>query len=134
MAAQLTCTRILAAQRARSFERNSFALQNKRAQGRPGARRTHGPCAKKVAHGRHHRCRRIIRPSLRNGFNGVLRALLDDEFLFATVAPRIEWLHAPGRAAETSARLDTSNGCQDHTTSSSATTPFVSRAPIAHRP
>ena len=42
--------------------------------------------------------------------------------------PRIERLHAPGRADKTSARLDTSNGCQDHTTSPSATTPLVLRA------
>ena len=31
-----------------------------------------------------------IRHSPRNGFNGFLRALPGDEFLFATVAPRIE--------------------------------------------
>src|SRR6266446_5336309 len=66
--------------------------------------------------------------SLRNGFNGFLRDLPGDEFLFVTVAPRIGWLHAPGWADKTSARLDTSNGCQDHTTSPSATTPLVSRA------
>jgi hypothetical protein len=56
-----------------------------------------------------------------NGFNGFLRALLGDEFLFVTIAPRIERLRAPGRAAKTSARLDISNGCQDHTTSPYAT-------------
>ena len=56
-----------------------------------------------------------------NGFNGFLRALLGDEFLFVTIASRIEWLRAPGWAAKTSARLDISNGCQDHTTSPSAT-------------
>jgi hypothetical protein len=56
-----------------------------------------------------------------NGFNGFLRALPGDEFLFVTIAPRIERLRAPGWAAKTSARLDISNGCQDHTTSPSAT-------------
>jgi hypothetical protein len=56
-----------------------------------------------------------------NGFNGFLRALPGDEFLFVTIASRIERLRAPGWAAKTSARLDTSNGCQDHTTSPSAT-------------
>jgi hypothetical protein len=56
-----------------------------------------------------------------NGFNGLLRALPGDEFLFVTIAPQIERPRAPGWAAKTSARLDTSNGCQDHTTSPSAT-------------
>src|ERR1700704_4213537 len=37
----------------------------------------------------------IIRPSLRNGFNGFLRALPGDEFLFVTVAPRIEGFARP---------------------------------------
>ena len=55
-------------------------------------------------------------------------ALPGDEFLFVTVASRIERLHVPGRAAKTSARLDTSNGCQDHTTSPPAIMPLVSRA------
>jgi hypothetical protein len=32
-------------------------------------------CIGRVAHGSHHRWCRIIRPSLRNGFNGLLRAL-----------------------------------------------------------
>jgi hypothetical protein len=35
---------------------------------------THGPPATKKAGGSHHRFSRIIRPSLRDGFNGVLRA------------------------------------------------------------
>jgi hypothetical protein len=70
----------------------------------------------------------IIRHSPRNGFNGFLRALPGDEFLFATVASRIEWLHVPGWADKTSARLSISNGCQDHTTSPYATMPLVSRA------
>jgi hypothetical protein len=48
---------------------------------------------------------------------------------FVLLCPRIERLHAPGRADKTSARLDTSNGCQDHTTSPSAIMPLVSRAP-----
>jgi hypothetical protein len=57
----------------------------------------------------------IIRHSPRNGFNGVLRALPGDEFLFATVTSQIEWLRGPGWVAKTSARLSISNGCQDHT-------------------
>jgi len=46
-------------------------------------------CSKK-ARGRTTGTSRINRPSLRNGFNGFLRALPGDEFLFATVAPRID--------------------------------------------
>ena len=90
-------------------------------------------CASKSTRVSNHRFTGIIRPSLRNGFNGFLRALPGDEFLFVTVVSRIERLHAPGRAAKTSARLDTSNGCQDHTTSPSATMPLVSRAPDRSR-
>jgi hypothetical protein len=52
--------------------------RNKRAQGRQGADRTHGPPATKKAGGSHHRFGLIIRPSLRNGFNGVLRTLPAD--------------------------------------------------------
>jgi hypothetical protein len=40
-----------------------------RAQGRQGADRTHGPRAVKKARGRNHRFSRIIRHSLRDGFN-----------------------------------------------------------------
>src|SRR6266700_7405164 len=75
----------------------------------------------------------IIRPSLRNGFNGFLRALPGDEFLFATVAPRIEWSYVPGWADKTSARLSISNGCQDHTTSPYASMPLVLHAPDRSR-
>jgi hypothetical protein len=70
----------------------------------------------------------INRPSLRNGFNGFLRALPGDEFLFVTVAARINGSSRPGWADRASARLDTSNGCQDHTTSPSVTMPLVWRA------
>ena len=41
----------------------------------PGAGRTHGPPANKKAGGSHHGFSQISRHSLRNGFNGVLRAL-----------------------------------------------------------
>jgi hypothetical protein len=43
------------------------ALEIKRAQGRPGAGRTHGPPATKNAGGSHHRFSQILRPSLRDG-------------------------------------------------------------------
>jgi hypothetical protein len=57
----------------------------------------------------HHRLRRIIRPSLRNGFNGFLRDLPGEPGFFATVACRT-----------LPASLTPASGCQDHTTSPSA--------------
>jgi hypothetical protein len=51
--------------------------------------RVHGAPAARVqqkAHGSHHRSTENTRHSLRNGFNGFLRALPGDEFLFVTVA------------------------------------------------
>jgi hypothetical protein len=60
----------------------------------------------------------------RNGFNGFLRALLGDEFLFATVASGLRLIET--RSGRHRLRqLDTSNGCQDHTTSPSAPAPAV---------
>ena len=46
--------------------------------------------------------------------------------MFATVAQRIKALSAPGRADQTSANLTPASGRQDHTTSPSAATSFVS--------
>ena len=67
------------------------------------------------------------RHSLRDGFNGFLRALPGDEFLFVTVAGGLRFYQT--RSGRLNLRqLDTSNGCQDHTTSPSAHAPFVSRA------
>ena len=57
---------------------NRLPSRSKRAQGRPGAGRTHGPPATKKAGGSHHRLGRDTRPSLHDGFNGVLRALPGD--------------------------------------------------------
>ena len=73
----------------------TLSLDMTRAQGRPGARRTHGPACNKKHAVRTTGVAGIIRPSLRNGFNGVLRALPGDEFLFVTVAPRIEGFARP---------------------------------------
>ncbi len=87
----------------------------KRAQGRPGAHRTHGPRATKSTR-QNHRYRRIIRPSLRNGFNGVLRALLGDH----------AWLPpSPVRRESVFTTLAPASERQDHTTSPSAATSFV---------
>jgi hypothetical protein len=64
---------------------------------------------------------RNTRPSLRNGFNGFLRALPGDEFLFVTVVRRLRFCRA--RSGRRYLRgLDISNGCQDHTTSPYAAT------------
>jgi hypothetical protein len=56
----------------------------------------------------------------RNGFNGLLRALPGDRALL------------PPSLADRSANLTPASGCQDHTTSPSAATPFV-RARIESR-
>jgi hypothetical protein len=65
--------------------------------------------------------RRNTRPSLRDGFNGFLRALPGDEFLAVTVVSGSRLVETrSGRLRLRS--LDTSNGCQDHTTSPSAAT------------
>src|SRR4249920_73522 len=52
----------------------------------PGDGLTHGPPATKKAGGSHHRISQINRHSLRDGFNGFLRALPGDHSLVATVA------------------------------------------------
>jgi hypothetical protein len=57
-----------------------------RAQGRPGAGRTHGPPANKKQ-AASPQVQPNIRPSLRDGFNGVLRALLGDR-AFLPPSPR----------------------------------------------
>jgi len=88
-------------------------LTSKRAQGMPGEGLTHGPPAKRKAGGRYHRFSQIIRHSLRDGFNGFLRAL-----------PGARAFLPPSRT-DRSARLTPASGCQDHTTSPSASAPFV---------
>jgi hypothetical protein len=71
-------------QRVQCYPKRGAGDPQGRAQGKPGARSTHGPCAKgskrtvvtTVAP-------EITRLSPRNGFNGFLRALLGDEFLLS---------------------------------------------------
>src|SRR5216683_4945942 len=97
-----------------SFAR-TLSLENKRAQGRPGAR-SHPWSACNKSTRQNHRYRRIIRPSLRNGFNGVLRALLGDH----------AWLPpSPVRRESVFTTLAPASERQDHTTSPSAKTLLV---------
>jgi hypothetical protein len=69
----------------------------------------------------------------RNGFNGLLRALPGDRALLPPSSADLV-LSAPGRADLTSANLTPASGRQDHTTSPSAATSFVSspfdRSPV----
>jgi hypothetical protein len=101
---------ILAARRARVLQ-ESFASKM-RAQGKPGARCTRSlACEMKKAHEhRHHRYSRNTRPSLRNGFNGFLRALPGDRACLPPSPPRSLLLK----------NLTPASGRQDHTTSPSA--------------
>ena len=71
-----------------------------------------------------------IRPSLRNGFNGLFRALPGDEFI---LSPSLADKACPSPVGPTRLRqFSTSNGCQDHTALPYASAPLVWRAPIAH--
>jgi hypothetical protein len=89
-------------------------LEIKRAQGRPGAGRTHGPPATKKAGGSHHRLSQIIRPSLRDGVT-VSCALSPGTGLSC---PR----HCSGLLPR---NLAPASGRQDHTPSPSASASFV---------
>jgi hypothetical protein len=83
-----TQLRILATRSARAMP-DPYRLREQRAQGKPGARRTRSlACEIKQAHERsHHRFTGFTRPSLRNGFNGFLRALPGDR-AFLSPSPR----------------------------------------------
>jgi hypothetical protein len=74
----------------------------------------------------------IIRHSPRDGFNKLPRALPGDEFLLPPSPCEFTADRKPGWADRASTRLSTSNGCQDHTPSPSATLPLVLRARITH--
>src|ERR1700730_6014369 len=73
-----TQIRILAARCVRGLLPTSLSKQ--RAQGKPGARCTRSLASEsdKAHEHRHHRFTETIRPSLRNGFNGLFRALPGD--------------------------------------------------------
>src|SRR4051794_29897648 len=87
--------------------RPSFAIQNplreQRAQGRPGAGRTHGPRATKSTR-QNHRYEPDIRPSLRDGFTA-----------YSALSPGTGVLAPVISALEASADLASASGGQDHT-------------------
>jgi hypothetical protein len=81
-------------------------------QGKPGARGTRSPCALVVRTRSSPQVARLIRLSLRNGFNGLCRALPGDEFLFVTVAGELPIYRRPGRASQISASLTPATGAR----------------------
>jgi hypothetical protein len=97
---------------------------NQRARGMPGDGLTHGPPATRKAGGSHHRFSRLNRHSLRDGFNGFLRALPRDRAFLPL---------SPARRENVFADLAPASGRQDHTTSPSAPATFVRRAIRVHR-
>jgi hypothetical protein len=112
-----------------SHARNFPPFGKQRARGMPGAQCTRSLVRARVVEYAHEYSQRRHRkhPAFPTQWFERLIARSCDEFLLATVASRIEWLHVPGWAAKTSARLSISNGCQDHTTSPYASAPFVLR-------
>ena len=92
------------------FGRKRAALEIGRAQGRPGARRPHGPRAAEKARGRTTGAAEITRPSLRDGFNAYTRSPRGPAFLPPSSA----------RSSMNGANLASAPGCQDHTISPSA--------------
>jgi hypothetical protein len=102
--------------------------------GRGECRAPDAPAASRAieieAHERsHHRSTRNV-PAFphANGFNGFLRALPGDEFLFVTVTCGLR-CRQTRLGSPHLRRFSISNGCQDHTASPSATASFV----FAHR-
>jgi hypothetical protein len=126
------------ASRSRGAIRASFAInvppfRKQRAQGTPGAR-----CARSLAcecevstRRSHHRSTGFTRHSPRNGFNGFLRALPGVRILGCHRHRRIKVCQSPVGLTRLR-QFSTSNGCQDHTTSPSASAPFVSTPEFAH--
>jgi hypothetical protein len=96
--------------------------KKQRAQGKPGVRCTRSlVCSVLVAHECSHHRSPEHPASLRNGFNGFLRALPGDRALL------------PPSPALLLADLTPATGRQDHTTSSSALAPFVKQRRRVHR-
>jgi hypothetical protein len=114
-----TCARILAGRSPRGMP-EQLSLCEGRREGRVKA----SPMARqqtRKAGGSHHRFSRIIRHSLRDGFNAVLRALPRDRAFL------------PLSRADRSAHLASASGGQDQTTSTSAHALLVWRCVRVHR-
>jgi len=83
---------------------------------------THGPPAKRKAGGSYHRSSRIIRHSLRDGFNA---------YSVLSLGTGLSCSHRP--QDHHLARLASASGGQDHTPSQSALTMLVLHHPRVHR-
>ena len=107
----------------------SFAPQEKRARGMPGARCTRGLVCKIVRKNAHEHTgsAESIRHSLRNGFTAY-SALSPATNSFCHRHRRISGFARPGRVRKDLRRFSTSNGCQNHTLLPYASAPFVWRA------
>mgnify|MGYP007008101316 CR=1 FL=1 len=101
--------RILAARGARSFVSTMPSGKKRRAQGKPDALSTRSR-VHSDAHGRP-QARRNTRPSLRNGFNGLWRALPGDEFVLPPSLPDGD-RSKPGRVRQISDGLTPATGAR----------------------
>jgi len=117
-----TCMRLPAAQMRPSCCAN-HPQKSKRAQGRPGASSHPRSACIKSSTRQNHRCGQIIRPSLRNGFNGLCRALPGDRALLPPSSLRSLLLK----------NLAPASGRQDHTPWPSASSAVVYSAISVHR-
>jgi hypothetical protein len=113
---------------------DSGALSQTEGAGRTGRRLRPRPrVQQKSTRVSHHRFNRIIRFSLRNGFNGLLRALPGDR-AFLPPSPRGCFGRSyPVGRDRLHESLTPASGRQDHTTSPSASARFVKRAARVHR-
>jgi hypothetical protein len=118
----LTRLRILAARCVRGLRLDHPHRTRGRREGRVSAD-THGPRATKSTR-QNHRFSRNNRPSLRNGFNGLLRALPGEPGFLATVTRMMRSIIA---------NLAPASGRQDHTALPSAITPVVCCRNCVHR-
>jgi hypothetical protein len=83
-----------------------------RARGMPGARCTRGlACSVENTRVSHHRFTGTLRHSLRDGFNGLYRALPGDEFVLSP-SPANRAAHDPGRDQRASAGLTPATGAR----------------------
>src|SRR5215212_3256309 len=108
--------------------RPSFANNYPRKRGRRECRVRAAPAVSRAkiesTRGRHHRFTGAGRHSPRNGFNGLLRDLPGDRALLSPSSCEYGW-SAPGRADSPPQNLTPASRRQDHTTSPSASAPFV---------